>query len=1076
MINMQRYLKNKIEQYLDDSGTIIVLKGIDIKLLENNLSIDIEEILNNKVNYFLKLAQSGRKVITYDEYLALYELVLMQYKKIIILENNMFINYYPLQVKLSDERLTALLNHYDEEKEGDKFEIGNITELTAIYGNIKLVKDRYYITYNNIISDEKERIFSIFEKDTEDIEKEETEHSGLCYEISDEEDYISMLDDILNGDKKCIYIIEKNTSLSKVLIEDKLKVIKHILEGSIEIKIAQLIEKRKKSPVRHEFLDILKKHWGHDSFRKIKVYNLHKLNNNEKVVEEISQSDIITNIVEETEKCIQKKDYRDIFVTAPTGAGKSAIFQIPAIYLANEYELFTIVISPLIGLMKDQVINLELHNYSYARTINSDISPIQKQEIINDIADKKCHILYLSPESLLSKSDLEQIIGTRTLGLLVIDEAHIVTTWGKQFRPDYWYLGDHLNKMKKSQLKKKGMGFVIATFTATAIYGGIENMYEETMESLKMVDPITYLGYVKREDININVQKTESITEKTEYELNKFDQLIEKMDNALMLDKKMLIYFPTVALINRFWEYCIIKNFSQYVSKYHGKLSGYEKEENYLKFLNKETPIMLATKAFGMGIDIDDIEIVAHFSPTGNVCDYVQEIGRAARRPGLEGEAYYKFMKNDFKHINRLHGLSVVKEYQLIEVIRKVYELHQENIKNNSGKRITKKRNEMLVDAESFAHIFENPFLNEDDGINKVKTAMLLIQKDFERTFSFSPFHVRPIPLFEIGFFQIDPYTQKSIEGKYGTVLQELDKSMHICSVNLKKIWEHSFNSKYSFPKFKYMLYTKDEELTFEYKYNMNPALSININLENNYLQNYEAYINAIKAIVNRSIREEKFYDIDGDDGLVSELMKLLPINIYKAKSIIETIISAMSVYQRDYSKSMHGKTYMAKPLKSGEVKYKFMNGSAGFFRWIENGFDNILKNKKDGTLYLIDESGNQGFKEKLLILGILETLDLLVFKALGGSNSQIYIYVNQTKTMKEIIEKPWRYKNRLLELVSERHEISVQMLTYLFEGEFNNEEIWNFIEDYFLGIIPADVVKKYEKKTGKRLDLSKIG
>ena len=173
---------------------------------------------------------------------------------------------------------------------------------------------------------------------------------------------------------------------------------------------------------------------------------------------------------------------------------------------------------------------------------------------------------------------------------------------------------------------------------------------------------------------------------------------------------------------------------------------------------------MLATKAFGMGIDIDDIEIVVHFSPTGNVCDYVQEIGRAARKPCLKGEANYKFMKNDFKHINRLHGLSILKEYQLVEVIRKVYELYQENVRVNTSKRITKKRNEMLIDAESFAHIFENPFYDADDGINKVKTAMLLIQKDFERRFSFSPFHVRPIPLFEVGFFKTDPITQKNIK------------------------------------------------------------------------------------------------------------------------------------------------------------------------------------------------------------------------------------------------------------------------------------------------------------------------
>ena len=117
-----------------------------------------------------------------------------------------------------------------------------------------------------------------------------------------------------------------------------------------------------------------------------------------------------------------------------------------------------------------------------------------------------------------------------------------------------------------------------------------------------------------------------------------------------------------------------------------------------------------------------------------------------------------------------------------------------------------------------------------------------------------------------------------------------------------------------------------------------------------------------------------------------------------------------------------------------------------------------------------MDEGGNEGFKEKLHILGILESLNVLVFKALGGKNSQIYIYVNQTKTMKEIIDKPWRYKNRLLELIGERHQVSIEMLTYIYEGDFSSEKIWNLIEDYFLGIIPESVVKSYEKKTGEKL------
>ena len=1054
-----------VNAYMNQAGTLIVLKGIDINLVHPELVVDMDVLLENKLQYLFGVAGS-RQVITYDEYLALYDFVVSQYQQIVIIENNLFINYFPLQVKLSEQRLTDLVTHFDEEKQGDRYEIGNIVDLTTIYGNISRVNDSYYIIYNHTLTHEKEKRVVLFES----VRVTDFPIASVyekSYDITDEEDYVELLDDLLNGRNKVFNVIEKETAFNKSLFREKFGIVIAMWDG-VEINAVSLEKIRQSTPVRQEFYDILIQYWGRDSFRNIKVYDTRKLDSNEKVIQEVSQSDIITDIVEEAEKCKVREDYRDVFVTAPTGAGKSAMFQVPAIYLAEKHELFTIVISPLIGLMKDQVSNLELNQYSAARTINSDISPIKKQEIINDISDKKCHILYLSPESLLSKSDLEQIIGERTLGLLVVDEAHIVTTWGKQFRPDYWYLGDHLNKMKKSQIKSRGMGFVIATFTATAIYGGVENMYEETLESLKMVDPITYLGYVKRHDIWVNVKKTENVSGRTEYELNKFDQLIEKIDVALTLDKKMLIYFPTVALINRFFDYCHFKGFSKYVSRYHGQLSGYEKEESYHKFLNKENPIMLATKAFGMGIDIDDIEVVAHFSPTGNVCDYVQEIGRVARRPGLDGEAFYKFMSSDFKHINRLHGLSIIKEYQLVEVIRKVYELYQENIRSNQSRRFTKKRNEMLVDAESFSHIFENPFFNEDDGINKVKTAMLLIQKDFEKAFSFSPFTVRPIPLFEIGYFKLDPDIQQRIKQKFGYILHEVEPSQNICSVNLKSIWEHSFNRHLSFPKFKFMLYTKHTELQFEFKDRLSPALCITIDFQPGYLQKYETYLKAVKAIVNKSIREEKFYGIEGDDGMVNELCKMLSINVYKARSIVDTILSAMSVYQRDFCTNMHAKTYMAKPLKSGQVKYKFLNGTNGFFRWIEAKFNNIIENTQNGSLYLVSDIGGKGFKEYLLVLGILETLDLLVFKALGGSNSQIYIYVNQTKTMKEIIDKPWRYKNRLLAMVSERHNFSVEMLTFLFEGGFSNEQLWDYIEDYFLGIIPETVIKRHQIKIGK--------
>ncbi len=258
-------------------------------------------------------------------------------------------------------------------------------------------------------------------------------------------------------------------------------------------------------------------------------------------------------------------------------------------------------------------------------------------------------------------------------------------------------LGDHIRKLRKQQLKTKGRSFVIGTFTATAIYHGLEDMYTETINSLHMLSPITYLGYVKRGDIDIVInrpQKQRGV--RAEYELDKFEQIEAILHRALITNKKTPIYFPTVALIERCYEYFRSKRKIEHIAVYHGSLSKDVKQENYEKFLAKEKLVMLATKAFGMGIDIDDIELVVHFAPTGNVCDYVQEIGRAARREDLRGEALYYYNPRDFKHINRLHGMSTIQKYQLIKVIEKVDELYHQNmqggnrrikgdVKSNSG-------------------------------------------------------------------------------------------------------------------------------------------------------------------------------------------------------------------------------------------------------------------------------------------------------------------------------------------------------------------------------------------------------
>ena len=602
-------------------------------------------------------------------------------------------------------------------------------------------------------------------------------------DLVEEADYISLVK-LLFAHPDEIYIRVTNYTGDLNKLKDHIASIAYYWEEYTEVFYVQASTVLDEYEHRDEYNEILQKYWGYPSYRSLPVYDMGELEQGNKSIIQVSQEKIISNIVEQVERCGDGEDFRDVFVTAPTGAGKSVMFQVPAIYLAEKYNLLTIVISPLIGLMNDQVKNLELKNYQHAKTINSDISPIIKQDIIDKVADGQYDILYISPETLLSRSDVEQLIGDRTIGMIVIDEAHIVTTWGKQFRPDYWYLGDHIRKLRKKQIKSKDRSFVIATFTATAIYRGVEDMYTETINSLHMLSPITYLGYVKRKDINIVINKSKKGKDvRTEYELNKFEEIENLIKRAIITNKKTLIYFPTVALINRCYEYLRSKREVEKVTIYHGNLNKDEKQENYEKFYAKDKLVMLATKAFGMGIDINDIEIVAHLAPTGNVCDYVQEIGRAARKEELQGEALYHYNSKDFKHINRLHGLSTIQHYQLIKVIEKIDELYHQSLQNGKRKDLTKKRNAMLLDAENFSYIFGSPISDEDNNVNKVKTALLLIQKDFEAKVGFSPITVRPIPMFSIGFFEIEPNVQRKIQRKYPGVVEEIESDKHICRV-----------------------------------------------------------------------------------------------------------------------------------------------------------------------------------------------------------------------------------------------------------------------------------------------------
>ena len=233
---------------------------------------------------------------------------------------------------------------------------------------------------------------------------------------------------------------------------------------------------------------LLHNYWGENAdFRTLKVYSNPSY---DKTIKSISQGLIVDTIIDEYNKAKQSVAPKDLFLTAPTGSGKSLLFQLPAFHVSAQGDV-TIVVSPLIALMKDQVEQIRCERgYKKVYYINSELSLIDRERVIDDCKSGEIDILYLSPELLLSY-DISYFIGDRRLGLIVIDEAHLITTWGRDFRVDYWFLGQHINKIRKI----KAYHFPMVAVTATAIYGGDNDMVFDSINSLYMQRTVVkYLG------------------------------------------------------------------------------------------------------------------------------------------------------------------------------------------------------------------------------------------------------------------------------------------------------------------------------------------------------------------------------------------------------------------------------------------------------------------------------------------------------------------------------------------------------------------------------------------------------
>lgn len=312
-------------------------------------------------------------------------------------------------------------------------------------------------------------------------------------------------------------------------------------------------------------------------------------------------------------------DGRDILAVMPTGAGKSLCYQVPAMLLSG----ITLVISPLISLMQDQVKALNEAGVA-AAFINSSLSEKEMSDTFKNATKGQYKIIYVAPERLMSEGFV-RLAKSIEISMITVDEAHCISQWGQDFRPSYMDIAEFVKFLDKRP--------IISAFTATAT----QNVREDIICSLGLSNPYFLVTGFDRENLFFQVEKPQS---KDRFILDYLDR--HKGESGI-------IYCATRKNVDSL--YTLLKKRNISVAKYHAGMSIEERKQMQDDFVFDYTSIVIATNAFGMGIDKSNVRFVIHYNMPSSMENYYQEAGRAGR-DGLNSECILLFSTQDIR-INR---------------------------------------------------------------------------------------------------------------------------------------------------------------------------------------------------------------------------------------------------------------------------------------------------------------------------------------------------------------------------------------------------------------------------------------
>ncbi len=345
-------------------------------------------------------------------------------------------------------------------------------------------------------------------------------------------------------------------------------------------------------------------------------------------------------------------DNKSILAVFPTGGGKSLAFQLPALISGETVRGLTVVISPLQSLMKDQVDNLESKKITEVVAISGLLNPIERQDAFRRVEDGSASILYIAPESLRSASVRHRLTG-RNIVRFVIDEAHCFSAWGHDFRVDYMYIGRFIRELQEERGLTRPIP--VSCFTATARRKVIEDI-RAYFRAILSIDLELYTTDETRQNLLYKVIEVDDDRDK----FYRMREIIEQYDCP------SIVY---VARTRKAEELARQLNESGINTlAYHGRMEREMRTANQEEFMAGRVNTIVATSAFGMGVDKDNIGLVIHYDISDSLENYIQESGRAGRDFTITADCYILFNENDLtKHFTNHNRQKLnIKEIQQV--------------------------------------------------------------------------------------------------------------------------------------------------------------------------------------------------------------------------------------------------------------------------------------------------------------------------------------------------------------------------------------------------------------------------